>query len=183
MLSSRFDRKLPPPELAARIETLASFSGHESAALIREINSYLLGTRTGIPSALSEETKQELVLLKEEYQNVTFKSPVFAGVLSAVLPGSGKIYTGDTGDGVTALILTSLFGYLAYTNFENDHPTRGYLLGAAAAGFYLGNIYGSYISARLSNEKTQFDIKSELGNFIIQNNWFLGFSLELPCDP
>lgn len=180
--SSRFDRKLPEPGLSSQIEILASSTGHPSVLIIRNSHSFINGDNPDIPSGLDETAKQDIIFLKERYQNLSYKSPVLAGVFSALVPGSGKIYTGDTGDGVTAFILTSLFGYLAYTSFDHDHITRGYLLAAAASGFYLGNIYGSVISARLRNEKTLFDMKSEFGDFIIKNNWFLGFWLELPCD-
>ncbi len=49
----------------------------------------------------------------------------------------------EYGDGITAFLLTGLFSYLAYTNFENDHPTRAWIFTALGAGFYAGNIYGS----------------------------------------
>lgn len=182
LLISGFSLKLPNPALSQRIETLASSSEHQSVSIIKNSSSFIYSLQSEIPGGLDEEAKQDIISLKIKYQNLPYKSPLLAGLFSAILPGSGKIYTGETGDGVTAFILTSLFSYLAYTGFDHDHMTRGYLLGAAAAGFYLGNIYGSVISARLRNEKTLFDMKSEFGNFLLKNNWFLGFSLELPCD-
>lgn len=180
---SRFDLKLPPPELASRIELLSTLNTHPASSIIKESNFFINSIKPELPSGLSEQAKQELTGLRERHENLSLKSPYLAGLLSMIVPGSGKIYTGETGDGVTAFILTSLFGYLAWTSFEHDHTTRGYILGAAGAGFYFGNIYGSFISAKLRNEKTLFDLKSETGDFIIRNNWFLGFSLELQCDP
>ncbi len=51
--------------------------------------------------------------------NPEYKSPALAGILSAVIPGSGKMYVGEWGDGITGLLLTGLFAFLAYDNFHS----------------------------------------------------------------
>src|SRR4030042_2099390 len=50
-----------------------------------------------------------------------YKSPLTAAVLSAIIPGAGKIYTGNYGDGITAFLLTGILSFLAYDNFKADH--------------------------------------------------------------
>jgi TM2 domain-containing membrane protein YozV len=101
-----------------------------------------------------------------------YKSETLAGILSAIIPGSGKIYTEDYGDGITAFLLTGLFSYLAYTNFEHDHYTRAWIFTALGAGFYAGNVYGSVASAQIFNAKLNFDFENGLKLFLEDKNYF-----------
>jgi len=105
-------------------------------------------------------------------KNPPYKSEIWAGVLSTIIPGSGKIYTENYGDGITAFILTGLFGYLAYTNFKHDHQTRAWIFTAVGAGFYLGNIYGSVASAQIFNAKVNFDFDEGVKFYLEEKNYF-----------
>jgi TM2 domain-containing membrane protein YozV len=102
-----------------------------------------------------------------------YKSPAFAGTLSAIIPGSGKMYVGEWGDGVTALVVTSLFAFLAYDNFRADHTTRAWIFTGLGAFFYAGNIYGSIASAQIFNAKIEFEFNEGLNLFLEKNNYFL----------
>jgi TM2 domain-containing membrane protein YozV len=101
------------------------------------------------------------------------KSETTAAILSALLPGAGKIYTGEIGDGITALVTTALSVYLAYTNFNSDHQFRGWLFTGLAAFFYSGNIYGSAASAQIYNARIRFDFDKEVRFYFEQRNYFL----------
>ena len=101
-----------------------------------------------------------------------YKSELFAGVLSTIIPGAGKIYTKNYGDGITAFILTGLLGYLAYTNFEHEHNFRAWIFTGLAAGFYAGNIYGSIASAQIFNAKVNFEFNDGVKLFLEDNNYF-----------
>ncbi|HEX9251549.1 MAG TPA: hypothetical protein VF870_04870, partial [Ignavibacteriaceae bacterium] len=105
-------------------------------------------------------------------KNPPYKSEVLAGILSTLIPGSGKIYTKEYGDGITAFILTGLLGYLAYTNFEHDHQTRAWIFTAIGAGFYAGNIYGSVVSAQIFNAKVNFDFDEGIKLYLEEKNYF-----------
>lgn len=105
-------------------------------------------------------------------KNPSYKSEVIAGILSGIVPGAGKIYTKNYGDGITAFLLTGLFTYLSYTNFEHDHQTRGWIFTALATGFYLGNIYGSVASAQIFNAKLNFEFSEGVNFFLEQKNYF-----------
>jgi TM2 domain-containing membrane protein YozV len=114
-----------------------------------------------------------LKIFYERRKNPTYKSEVIAGVLSAIIPGSGKIYTENYGDGITAFILTGIFSYLAYDNFKHSHQFRAYLFSGLAAGFYLGNIYGSVASAQIFNAKVDFNFLNDLTEFLLSKNYFI----------
>ncbi len=80
------------------------------------------------------------------------KSPLFAGILSAIVPGLGRVYTGEYGDAAASLLLTGIFGYLAYSNFRDGYMQRGFVFSLITAFFQGGNIYGSVVSASLYNQ-------------------------------
>jgi len=105
-------------------------------------------------------------------KNPSYKSEVLAGILSAIIPGSGKIYTKNYGDGITAFLLTGLFSYLAYTNFEHNHPTRGWIFTLLGTGFYAGNVYGSVASAQIFNAKINFEFDEGVKLFLEEKNYF-----------
>jgi len=110
------------------------------------------------------------------YQQKKFpqhKSPTTAAILSTFIPGAGKIYTGEIGDGITSLIATALTTYLAISNFKADHQFRGWLFTGVAAFFYVGNIYGSAASAQIYNARIQFSFDKEVKLFFEQRNYFL----------
>jgi TM2 domain-containing membrane protein YozV len=102
-----------------------------------------------------------------------YKSPAIAGVISAIIPGSGKMYVGEWGDGITALLVTSLFAFLAYDNFRADHTTRAWIFSGLGAFFYAGNIYGSIASAQIFNARIDFEFNDGLRLFLEQKNYFL----------
>ena len=95
------------------------------------------------------------------------KSPTIAGILSAVLPGTGYIYTGKTKEGLSAMLINGLLGAGIYSLFKNENYSAGILTSLVATPFYLGNIVGSVNSAHLYNNKIKqmylLQLRSELG--------------------
>ena len=81
------------------------------------------------------------------------RSPLLAGFLSTIVPGAGRVYTGRVGDAVNSLLTVGLTGWQAYDGFRRDglSSVKGWTLGTLSGIFYLGNIYGSVISARVYN--------------------------------
>jgi hypothetical protein len=83
------------------------------------------------------------------------------------------MYVGEWGDGITALLVTSLFAFLAYDNFQADHTTRAWIFTGLGAFFYAGNIYGSIASAQIFNASIEFEFNGGLNLFLEQKNYFL----------
>lgn len=83
------------------------------------------------------------------------RSPFLAGVLSTIVPGAGRLYTGRISDALNALIVVSIMGWQAYDGFQRDgiSSVKGWTLGTISGIFYVGNIYGSVISARVYNRR------------------------------
>lgn len=81
------------------------------------------------------------------------RSPLLAGILSAILPGAGYAYTGQYKEGASALLINGLLGLGIYELFKNGNTGSGVLTCMVAAPFYFGNIIGSANSAQIENNK------------------------------
>jgi len=142
------------------------------------LNTSIFLTEKGLPDKniffKPFESEEKLFLEKfyDQKLNPPYKSETAAGIFSAIIPGSGKIYTEDYGDGITAFILSGLLTYLAYTNFEHNHPTRAWIFTALGAGFYAGNVYGSIASAQIFNAKVNFDFENGIRLFLEDKDYF-----------
>lgn len=81
------------------------------------------------------------------------KSPLAAALLSSVVPGSGKVYAGEYGDGIHSLIFIGLIGTLSVLSFRADgmDSIRGWIYASVGGVLHVGNIYGSVVSARRYN--------------------------------
>jgi TM2 domain-containing membrane protein YozV len=102
-----------------------------------------------------------------------YKSGTLAGIMSAIIPGSGKIYVGETGDGIVAFITTTLFAFIAYDNFRAGHITRAWIWTGVAAFFYAGNVYGSVAAAQVHNAKITFEFNDGLNVYLNKNNYYI----------
>ena len=83
------------------------------------------------------------------------KSPWLAAAASALVPGLGKIYAGQTGEGVSAFLVTGAFGAITAEHWIKDGLSdwKTIVPGLLFATLYLGNIYGSYMSVSIYNTK------------------------------
>jgi tetratricopeptide (TPR) repeat protein len=82
------------------------------------------------------------------------KSPLVAGVLSGVLPGSGQLYNGRVGDALLAFFLNGLFiAGIAQAATHGELAVAG-VLSFFEAGWYAGNVYGAINGAHKHNRRT-----------------------------
>ena len=93
----------------------------------------------------------------EEGKALPSKSPLLAGFLSTVLPGSGRVYVGRLNDALLTVFFLGVLGWGTYDGFaENGVSSRkGWTLGTLGGIFYLGNIYGSVVAAQTHNRRTE----------------------------
>lgn len=92
-----------------------------------------------------------------EAARLRWKSPVLAGVMSGIIPASGRFYAHDWKDGLFSLLFISTSAWQSYRGFRKNgvESVRGWIFGGFTAGFYLGNIYGSAKAARRYNDVRQ----------------------------
>lgn len=124
-------------------------------------------------SAFPSFAKNEMEMFYLRKSDPPYKSPVKAAILSAFIPGLGKAYAGEWGDGLTALIVTGILSYISYDNLKAHHNFRGYAAGGLAALFYAGNVYGSAAQAQIYNAQVDFTFTTDLKLFLNSHNYFL----------
>ena len=123
-------------------------------------------------SPFNSKEKEIVKNFYREKKDPPYKSETLATLMSVIIPGAGKIYSGHIGDGIFAAIATGLCGYLAYDNFRAKHNFRGWIFSGLTAFFYAGNIYGSAASAQIYNAGIQFDFEKEVRLYLKQQNYF-----------
>lgn len=102
-----------------------------------------------------------------------YKSGTVAGIMSAIIPGSGKVYVGETGDGIVAFLTTTVFAFIAYDNFKAGHTTRAWIWTGVAALFYAGNVYGSVAAAQVHNAKITFEFNEGLNVYLNKKKYYI----------
>lgn len=80
-------------------------------------------------------------------------SPLLAGVMSGIIPGSGKFYARDWKNGLISLVFIGVLGYQSYYGFNQKglESGLGWVYGTLGFGFYIGNVVGSVSSANRYN--------------------------------
>ncbi len=81
------------------------------------------------------------------------KSPLLAAAASALVPGLGKIYAGQIGEGISTFLITGAMGGITAEHWIKDGPKNWKtIVPAVITGIlYIGNIYGSYMSVSIYN--------------------------------
>jgi tetratricopeptide (TPR) repeat protein len=113
------------------------------------------------PSAAATEAERAqlapLQALAAQGDRLPRKSRLFAAVISAVLPGSGKLYAGRPRDALGTLLILGSTAALAARAFHADGrgSAWGWAYGTLAAGFYAGDIYGAAVAVQVTNDKLE----------------------------
>lgn len=90
------------------------------------------------------------------------KSPLLAGTLSAVVPGSGQAYAGRYRDGLAALLVNGLFITGTVVAIDQENYAVAALIGGVGIPFYLGNIYSAANAANKWNVSLHRDLHDRL---------------------
>lgn len=120
-----------------------------------------------------DSVQTKLYFLYQLKKNPPNKNPLQAAIFSTIIPGAGKIYTGELSDGIISFIATTVSLYLSVNNFQNNHQFRGWVFAGISSLFYVSNIYGSYISAKKFNYESKNKVQNEIETFFNQRNYFL----------
>jgi hypothetical protein len=92
-------------------------------------------------------------LIQQGEQNKA-KKTLLAASLSTLVPGLGKVYARDWKDGLVSFLFVGGLAYQSYRAFHRrPGGPAGWAYAMVGAGFYIGNIYGSYKSARQYNQR------------------------------
>jgi len=109
---------------------------------------------------------RELSKVALQGNNLRSRSPLLAGVSSAIIPGAGYIYTGNYQTGFASLILNSLLIGASYELNRKGLKFTSGLFFLITLGWYIGNIFGSVTSAINFNDNERRNyIQSSLKNY------------------
>ena len=89
---------------------------------------------------------KSLYQLTEKFKKIKYKKTGLAIMMSAIIPGSGKMYAKRWGDGIMSFIFVVSNTVLSYRAFQKKgiKSTNGWIFGGFAVSFYAGNLWGSY---------------------------------------
>lgn len=120
-----------------------------------QFNKYT-ATFTGSHYQYAKQEKQ-LIDLQTGLINHKYKSPALAGLMSAIIPGSGKIYAGKVGQGLATIMATTIMGIQTYEGYRKDgaNSPRFIIYASLLSSFYIANVWGSVISVNV--RKREFD--------------------------
>lgn len=101
--------------------------------------------------------EQEKSLLEDELrlQQIPHRSPWIAGILSALVPGSGKAYAGKPMQALGAFLPIAGLGLVSWENYHKKgfHDPFLYVFATAFTVFYIGDIWGSALSVKIIRQE------------------------------
>lgn len=103
--------------------------------------------------ALSAQEKRFLNY-KVQLQEIKKRSPLVAGLMSAIIPGTGKIYAGKTFQGIASMLPIAALALLTNESYHKrgPHSAEFYGFGTLLTVFYVGNIWGSVFAVKINRE-------------------------------
>lgn len=112
----------------------------------------------------SEWEQKQLPKWEKEQEKNRRKSAWKAGILSALVPGSGKYYAGYRGQAIATLIPCLIFGAAGVESYFRAGPNSfPFIASTSLFGlFYLGNIWGSALSVKTLYEQKDREIRHHL---------------------
>jgi len=120
----------------------------------------LFDSALAVAAGLPEAYGSRLIQFSLEGLSAPQRSPVLGGVMSAVVPGSGKIYAGRWMDGVQAFSMIAAPAYNAWYHFTKTgtKSVRAWIWAGVATWFYFSDIYGSVKAVREYNDMQKLKI-------------------------
>jgi hypothetical protein len=133
-----------------------------------------LATLAWIKSGEKAKTPAKLdAAIVAEHGRIPRKSPALAGVLSAVLPGSGHLYAERPRDAFMAFVVNSIFIWGTVSSANRGNEEAALALGAIELIWYSGTISGAVTGAQKWNhrEEERFFERHESGNIPSFSFW------------
>jgi len=126
-------------------------------------------------SYIFEKEERRMQLYYDKLKGFSHKSPLLAGVYSALVPGLGKWYAGKKKQGIAAFLPVISLAALTYEAYRKDGVKSARFIGFGTLFtiFYIGDIWGSTLSVKIRrnefykeyDNKILFDMHIPLRNF------------------
>ena len=111
----------------------------------------------------------------DRMDEVPQKSPPAAGILAALLPGAGHLYSERYRDAAIAFVLNGAFIWGTVEAFEHKNYVLGGILTFFELGWYSGNIYSAVSGAHKYNRDKKKDYLDQLEK---EGNLSMGISFQ-----
>ena len=159
-----------------RVDSSSDEMFYNSLLLIS--NSYF---KKGMYHESYEIYKSELLLrddmnfikLREElelYNKAGLKYPAGSALMSAIIPGSGQVYSGYYMDGIISFLSVAASAAGGLYMYEKGKKGISYTLFFFSGLFYGGNIYSAYNAAERRNNNTLYDRYRSISSQYVQYN-------------
>jgi tetratricopeptide (TPR) repeat protein len=164
MAEKSFDRVVklyPSSEYATTAlmgKSLLLLGGRDIPGCRKELESFL----ADYPDDARGANVREAITLLDRNGEPPQKSPLLAGVMSALIPGSGHIYAVHYGDGITSLFLNGLFMAGTVVAVRQENYAVAGIVGVIGLPFYFGNIYGAANAATKWNLAVRRDLQGKM---------------------
>ncbi|OFX43657.1 MAG: hypothetical protein A2046_16025 [Bacteroidetes bacterium GWA2_30_7] len=141
---------------------------YKFASLLLIDSKKLIVDNSVLVSNLNTKAETELLETAIKYSLEKRKSPALASVMSAVIPGSGKIYVGDWKNGLMSFLYVAATSFNAYRGFRKHGVNSGYgwVYSGLSFCFYAGNIWGSHKEAVNFNKRKKKILEEKVDKII-----------------
>ncbi|MTI37952.1 hypothetical protein [Fulvivirga lutimaris] len=101
------------------------------------------------------EQEKSFIGIRNDLKFRKKKSPLLAGIMSTIVPGSGKIYAGKVGIGIGTMLTTTILGLQTWEGYKKDgaESARFIIFGSLFSMFYISNIWGSVFTVKFANKE------------------------------
>ena len=160
------DQILNDLTLTENLTGLRNFELAGNSLLNRDLslyNSFINKTETNDEYSFSNEKKNFDAYYQKIRQHKN-KSMVAGGLLSVILPGSGKIYAGKTGEGISTFLIVAASGATAFENIKKAGASsaKTLLFSSLFGVLYVGNIFGGVFSVKMANEEFNHEMDNQI---------------------
>ena len=110
------------------------------------------------------ESANVIQKMSDDIKSHKSKSPFTAGLLSGIIPGSGKFYAGKKGEAISAFISTTGLGIVTWENYRKSglKSLRTLAFGTAFAISYVANIWGSVVTVNIFETEYKDNVKNTI---------------------
>ncbi len=111
-----------------------------------------------------KQRQENFLVYRKDLQSLKQRSPFIAATLSGILPGLGRVYGGKKATGIYSFIAATLLGLQVHEAYRKDgiNSPRFIVYGTLFSAFYIGNIWGSALSVKVSRNEKEEAIKHQI---------------------
>jgi hypothetical protein len=118
-------------------------------------------------SAVAPDLRTQALALQSRYDDAHTRSPAFAGILTAILPGAGQLYAGSLQAAAVTFVLNGLFIAATVELTRDEKYFTAAAAGTAASFFYVGGIMNAVDLARRRNERASEPSRAALEKLLV----------------